>query len=237
MTLFEIQTRYTTDMPLRMRAYAALAEAKFQIPVIPILVNILPYGKNIPTSYESEFLGIKVRQDYRVINLWEVEAEEILARDLTALIPFIPTMKGGTSEKVLHKAQTQLEFDKELRESGKLGDMQMALQVFAKAILGDKANEILRWTMIDLIIESPFYKEIVDKGLQQGLQQGRKEESQNLIIKLIIKKFGEINEQNKIRLADLSLEQSESLAEALFDFKNFDDIRNWLTNVEISLQS
>lgn len=229
LTLFEIQTRYTTEMPLRMRAYAALAEAKFQLPVFPVLVNILPYGKEIPTSYETKFLGIRVRQDYRVINLWEIEAEEILTRDLTALIPFIPAMKGGTDEKILQRAQIQLEFDKELRESGKLGDMEMALQIFAKAILGDKANEILRWTMIDLIIESPFYQEIINKGMQQG----RKEESQKLLLKQLTRKFGELTETIRQNIAKLSLEQSENLAETIFDFETLSDVEKWLeTNFE-----
>ena len=237
LTLFEIQTRYTTEMPFRMRAYAALAEAKFQLPVFPVLVNILPYGKEIPTSYETEFLGIRVRQDYRVINLWEIEAEEILTRDLTALIPFIPAMKGGTEVETLHRAQTQLEFNKELRESGKLGDMEMALQIFAKAILGDKANEILRWTMIDLIIESPFYQEIINKGMQQGMQQGleqgRREESQKLLLKQLTRRFGELNEGLRQNIASLSLEQSENLAEMIFDFETLSDLEKWLeTNIE-----
>lgn len=29
----------------------------------------------IPTRYESEFAGLQARQDYRVINLWEVDVE------------------------------------------------------------------------------------------------------------------------------------------------------------------
>ncbi len=38
----EIQLRYSPRMPRRMRAYAALAEEKFQLPVFPVLVIILP---------------------------------------------------------------------------------------------------------------------------------------------------------------------------------------------------
>ncbi len=245
LTLFEIQTRYTTEMPYRMRAYAALAEAKFRLPVYPVLINILPYGLEIPTSFQTEFLGIKVRQDYRVINLWEIEAEEIFVRDLVALIPLIPTMKNGTSEETLKRAQTRLKSDKELRESGKLGDMEMALQIFAKAIIGDKADEILRWTMIDLIIESPFYQEIVNKGIQegiqkgiqqgleQGLEQGRKEESQKLLLKQLSRKFGELDENIEQGIAGLSLEQGENLAEMIFDIESVSDLKRWLeTNGE-----
>jgi predicted transposase YdaD len=229
LTLFEIQTRYSKEMPQRMCAYSALARAKYKLPVFPILVNILRYGKTIPTKYESNFVGIEAKQDYRVINLWEVEAEEILTRNLSALIPFIPTMKGGTSKEILQRAQIQLEFDEELRGTTKLGDLETAVRIFAKAILGDKANDILRWTMIDLILESPYYKEIVGKGIKEG----RKEESERLVSKQLVKRFGALDKNIKHRLKELSLEQTESLAEAIFDFNDINDVRTWLSKIKI----
>jgi predicted transposase YdaD len=233
LTLFEIQTRYSKEMPQRMCAYSALARAKYNLPVFPILVNILRYGKKIPTKYESNFVGIEAKQDYRVINLWEVEAEEILTRNLSALIPFIPTMKGGTNKELLQRAQIQLEFDEELRGTTKLGDLETALRIFAKAILGDKANDILRWTMIDLILESPYYKEIIGKGQKEGRKEGRKEESERLVSKQLVKRFGTLDKNIKHRLKELSLEQTESLAEAIFDFNDIDDVRSWLSKIKI----
>ncbi len=224
LTLFEIQTRYSTEMPLRMTAYSALARAKYRLPVFPVLVNILPYSGEIPNKYETEFLGIEAKQDYRVINLWETDAEEVLAKNWSALIPFVPTMRGGTDAKLLQKAQRQLELDEELRGTTKLGDLETALRIFAKVILGDKANEILRWTMIDLIMESPYYKEI------------QKEGEARLISKQIIKRFGEPDEEIKLRLKELSVEQTESLAEAIFDFNSLDDVKIWLSNQELGLK-
>jgi predicted transposase YdaD len=38
----ELQLRYKSQMPRRMRAYAALAEEKYQLPTYPVLINILP---------------------------------------------------------------------------------------------------------------------------------------------------------------------------------------------------
>ncbi len=37
----ELQLRYKKKMPARMRAYAALAEEKYGLPVYPVLINIL----------------------------------------------------------------------------------------------------------------------------------------------------------------------------------------------------
>lgn len=224
LTLFEIQTRYSAEMPLRMTAYSALARAKYRLPVFPVLVNILPYGGEIPNKYESNFLGIEAKQDYRVINLWETDAEEILAKNLSALIPFIPTMRGGTDAKLLQKAQMQLELDEELRGTTKLGDLETALGIFAKVILGDKANEILRWTMIDLIMESPYYKEI------------QKDEAERIVSMQLTRKFGEMDEETKSLIKRLSKEQTENLGTEMFDFNNLDDVRIWLSRTGLGLE-
>lgn len=44
--LNELQLRYTAQMPRRMTAYAALAREKFNLPVYPVLINILPRQAN-----------------------------------------------------------------------------------------------------------------------------------------------------------------------------------------------
>lgn len=102
--LNELQLRYSPKMPVRMRAYAALAEERYGLPVLPVLINILPYSKPIPTCFESRFMDIQVRQDFRVINLWEVEAEQVFEHSLNTLIPFVPILKGGGEERVVRQA-------------------------------------------------------------------------------------------------------------------------------------
>ena len=51
-----------------------------------------------------------------------------------------------------------------------------------------------------------------------------------LITRLLKKRFGEIPENLKKQLSDLSLEELENLSEEIFDFTNFDDVSNWLIN-------
>ncbi len=51
-----------------------------------------------------------------------------------------------------------------------------------------------------------------------------------LITRLLKKRFGEIPENLKKQLSDLSLEELENLSEEIFDFTNFDDLSNWLIN-------
>ncbi|WP_330205274.1 hypothetical protein [Cyanobacterium sp. Dongsha4] len=67
--LNELQLKYKKEMPLRMRAYTALAEEKYNLPVYPVLINILPnsQNENIPNCYQSEFKGIRSYQNYQLI--------------------------------------------------------------------------------------------------------------------------------------------------------------------------
>ena len=73
-----------------MRAYAALAEEKYGLPTYPVLVNILSPGANVTICdrYQSSLLGLQARQDYRVINLWEVDAALVFEQSLNTLLPF-----------------------------------------------------------------------------------------------------------------------------------------------------
>lgn len=54
-----LRLRYTVNMPLKMRAYAALAQERYQLPTYPVLVNILPPPSTITiaSSYEAECLA------------------------------------------------------------------------------------------------------------------------------------------------------------------------------------
>ena len=102
MILNEWQLHYDPKISYRMRAYAGLAEEKYRIPVYPLLVNILPPSPKttISKSFQSNFMGLQARQDYQVINLWEVDAEVALNQSMAALLPLVPVMKGGNNENM-----------------------------------------------------------------------------------------------------------------------------------------
>jgi predicted transposase/invertase (TIGR01784 family) len=66
------------------------------------------------------------------------------------------------------------------------------------------------------------------RGLEQGLEQGRREEAANLVIRLLSKRFGKLEENQAIQISTLTLNQLEQLSEALLDFKGFADLDCWL---------
>ncbi|KJH70330.1 RpnC/YadD family protein [Aliterella atlantica] len=174
LVLNELQLRYKPDMPRRMRAYAALAEEKYNLPTYPVLINLLKEGNiEIPTCYQSEFAGLQARQDYQVINLWEVDVEIAFQEPVSPLIPLVPILKGGAEESVVQRALQILRSDRQLSE------LEIVMAFFASFVLDSALiRQIMRWDMA-ILSESPWYQQILQegekRGIQEGLQQGIQE--------------------------------------------------------------
>jgi predicted transposase YdaD len=210
--LTELQLRYNTKMPLRMRAYAALAQEKYGLPVYPVLVNILPPSD--PTivcdRFESDFLGLQARQDFRVINLWEVDAEMVFEQSLDTLLPFVPILKDGGNQQTVRRALVQLQQNEQLVE------LESLLGFFASFVLDTElVQQIMRWD-VTVLRESPWYLEI------------QQEEAQALILRQLSRRVGTLPANVKAQVQALELSKLEALGEALLDFAGVDDLVGWL---------
>ncbi len=224
--LTELQLRYTTKMPLRMRAYAALAQEKYGLSVYPVLVNILPPSD--PTvvcdRFESDFLGLQARQDFHVINLWEVDAEMVFEQSLDTLLPFVPVLKDGGNEKTVRRALVQLQQNEQLVE------LESLLGFFASFVLEtDLVQQIMRWD-VTVLRESPWYQEIRQEGRQEDEQRGRTEEARSLVLRQLARRLrlNTLPASTEAQVQALALPQLEALGEALLDFVQLDDLSEWL---------
>ena len=186
LVLNELQLRYKPEMPRRMRAYAALAEEKYNLPTYPVLINILKASDaEIPTSYALNIAGLRAIQDYRVINLWEVDVEIAFAQPLPSLLPFVPILKGGDNESTIRDALRILRADEQLNQ------LETVLGFFATFVLDTAiVQQILRWDMA-LLEQSPWYQEIFTKGEARGELRGRMEELYSGIELALEIKFGD----------------------------------------------
>ena len=193
-------------MPRRIRAYTALVGEKYGLPVYPVLINILQPGPTvrIPNRYESEIMGITAHQDYRVINLWEIEAAMVFEQNLLSLLPFVPILKGGSSEVNLRQALLGL------RNDQKLSDLEPLLSFFASFVFDiPLVQRMMRWDMA-VLQESPWYNEILQKGRQEDRQEGEAA----LVIRLLTRRLGELSDSQGLQIRQLSVPQLESLGEA-----------------------
>jgi hypothetical protein len=61
-------------------------------------------------------------------------------------------------------------------------------------------------------------------------ERGQVTGERSLLVRLLNRKFGEIDDLTLNRINTLSLEQLESLGEALLDFRSIYDLTTWLEN-------
>jgi predicted transposase YdaD len=77
-------------------------------------------------------------------------------------------------------------------------------------------------------------QEGVQIGRQEGVQIGRQEGVQqgeaSLLIRILIRRCGNLNPSQLQKVRSLSIAQLESLGEALLDFQSINDLDNWLEN-------
>ncbi|NEO74275.1 Rpn family recombination-promoting nuclease/putative transposase [Moorena sp. SIO3H5] len=224
--LNELQLRYDQNMPQRMRNYVALAEEKYNLSAYPVLINILPPPSTVTIvdCYDKEFMGLKARQDYRVINLWEVDAELVLEQPLPPLFPFVPILKGGGSESKLRSAVQALRADQTLNQ------LEPLLAFFASFVLEiPLIQQIMRWDMT-VLRESPWYQEILQEGVAQGIEQGIQQERRGSLERILKLRFSEIPVEISVRIQALTLEQLEELMATALTVNSLDEFSEHLPN-------
>lgn len=164
-----------------------------------------------------------------MINLWEVQAAYVFENNFSSLLPFVPILKGGGQEDVVQRAVL------ELRANQQLSDLEPLLSFFASFVFDlPTVQQIMRWDMT-VLRESPWYQQILKEGLtegrEQGLEQGLRQGEATLVIRLLSKRFGDVDPAIAAQINRLEISQLESLGESLLDFQDIDDLHTWLAQV------
>jgi predicted transposase YdaD len=227
LVLNELQLRYKSEMPSRMRAYAALASEKYKLPTYPVLINILKESDTeIPTRYESNIEGLQARQDYRVINLWEVDVEIAFQQQIPSLLPFVPILKGGNEESTIREALQMLRADENLNQ------LETVLAFFATLVLDSAlVQQIMRWDMA-ILRESPWYQEILKEGEQRGEQRGKELGKIEMILEV---KFDTDGLQLMTEIAEISdLEKLKVIQRGIMTLNTLDEVRQVIESVKFA---
>ncbi|MEM8779920.1 MAG: DUF4351 domain-containing protein, partial [Cyanobacteria bacterium P01_G01_bin.49] len=78
------------------------------------------------------------------------------------------------------------------------------------------------------LIEEEGIMEIVTSWMERGIEQGIERGEQKIIKRQLKRRFNEIPSEIENQINNLSLEQIESLADAIFDLQSLEELRNWL---------
>lgn len=212
-----------------MRSYVALLEERFKLPVYPVVVNILRTSEPTVSELHTTFMGLSAHQQYRVINLWELEAEQVLAGGLPTLLPFVPIMAGGDKVDIITRAVYAL------RSTPELADFETFLLFMARFVLdGATIETILRWDMATLR-ENPWYAQILEEGRKEGWEEGKEEGREEGMVTLIrhaiFRRFGEQSPALEDHLRRLPADQRIPLLDMVLDASSLQEVTAYLERV------
>jgi len=232
LVLAESQLHLDPAMPRRVRSYVGLAEEKYGMPVYPVVFYWLPPGGEgkIPDYYHSEFMGLVAHQDFRVVLAWELDAREVLRREVMALVPFVSLMKGA-DEDVIREGVALL------RRRGMGKEAEVVLGLFASFVMDpEQVRRIVRWNMA-VLRESPWYREIIQEGLQQGIQQGLRqglvEARRQDVLHLLRVRFGlSLKEAKEVEERLQEIEEPSLLQELVVEAAQAESLETFLASLD-----
>jgi hypothetical protein len=127
-----------------------------------------------------------------------------------------------------NRKEWKLRLIRGLHEAGYNQDDVLNLFNFVDWLLGlPKALEVEFWQELQAYEEEHKVPYITSVE-RIGYDRGKSEEAQVFLLRLLTRKFGSISDVVLNHISALSLEQIESLGEALLDFGSIDDLTKWL---------
>ena len=217
----EFQTDPDPKMSFRMLDYRTRVYRRFPKKTMRQVVIYLKETSS-PLVQENAFILPNTRHEYEVLRLWEIPAEKMLG--LSGLLPLANLGKTPNRPEILRQVAAKIDNIEGRTEKSNLAAATAILAglVLSKEIIGSLLRE-------EIMRESVIYQDIRESGKAQG----RREEAVSLILRLLNRRLGEISSTLGQQIRELSLEQLETLGEALLDFTSLTDLTTWLSEIEI----
>jgi predicted transposase YdaD len=239
LALTELQFQYKPNIPKRVMAYAALAREKYDMDVFVTVVYFMPPPEDVTltNSYHQEFLGQVARQDFQLIKLWELDANNALATNNPILLPFVPLMRNGNTQQMVQTCAQRLRQQPEHAD-----ELETFLAVLASYVLDkDLLNQLVRWDM-DIVYKSPILEEILSENYRRGYQQGSEAASKavreevrkdmlDTLQQLLTFRFGIATTHFDSRFQSLDLQALKPLHQAALQAQSLAEFENALNTI------
>jgi predicted transposase YdaD len=201
-----------------------LARRKYKQPVFITVVYLFPPPVEVllETAFHQEFMGQMAHQDFQVIALWELEAEQMLAYDNPALLPFVPLMHGGNTIEIVRRCAERI------RQEPKALELETILSLFAGYVLDTELiKQILRWEM-DIIKDSPIIQELLTQERQLGFEEGERKATLKGLHQILTIRFDVALREFDERFEQLDLKPLEQLNEVALMVQTLAEFENAL---------
>ncbi len=202
-------------MPLRMLDYSVRLKRKYRCSVEQVVIFLQETTNEV--AFTEEYRDDTTIHRYRVIRLWEQDSSSFLSNP--ALLPLAALTKSDSPQALLEDVAEQVASIEEIEQRQNIASCAGIL-----AGLRFEENLIRQLFREDIMRESVIYQSIRQEGKQEGLKQ----EALTLTMRLLRRRFGELEARIVAKVQQLSREQLEELTEALFDFSEGEDLDAWL---------
>ncbi len=208
---FQTEPISKPPIPFRMGDYSFRLKRKYGCPVTQVVIFLQETTNE--AAFIEEYRDETTIHRYHVIRMWEQDPALFL--DNPGLLPLAPLTKTDSPRALLAQVAERVAKISDIAEQQSIAG---CLGILAGLRFDkDLIHQLLRE---DIMRESVIYQDIWERS--------RKEEAVSFMLRLINKRFPEVDSSLIERIKILSSEQLENLGEALLDFTNVSDLQAYL---------
>ena len=226
----EFQTETDPNMPYRMADYRLRVYRRFPHKQMKqVVIYLTP--SNSDYVYQTAFEIPGTRHEFEVIRLWEQPTQLFL--ESTGLLPLAVLTDTSDQAQTLRQVADRIDAVPEIRIQSNVAASTgiLAGLTLEKSFI----NQVLRKEIMQQsVIYQEWKEEFLQEGRQEGEQTGALREAQSLILRQLNRRIGDISPELQSQIQSLSLDQLETLGEALLDFTEPTDLINWLQGHQAS---
>ncbi len=210
--------------------YAKL-DAIYNLPIYPIILfPIDPQERPEPNYYRVEFVDRKVMDfNFLTVQMSRLNWRDFLKRRNPVAAALMTTMNVKTSDKPAVKAECLRLLATLKLDAARQTVVSNFIDTYLK--LNDAEELIFKREVerMGLLEREQVLDLLSDAGQkQQTLEAGAKKEALSLVLRLLKRRISTLSPDLEERVKGLPVNQIEDLGEALLDFGNEEDLKNWL---------
>ena len=208
-------------MAERMLEYWIRLHRRFRRPIQQVVLHLKPTASHL-ARVEHLTIG-RTRHHFTSLRLWEQDPAPLLADPALLPLAVLARPPSKTPEQLLSQVRQRLQTiaDPNQRRRTTSGCQLLAGLSFSQDV-------IQRLLAMSILEDSSVYQYIVHKGLEQGLEQGRQQEACTLVLRLLERRCGPLQPDERSTISSLPLERLEALVDVVLDFQGTNDLLRWL---------
>jgi len=207
----------------------ARLDAKYNLPIYPIILQPSDASKRSETNgYRVEFVDRKVLDfSFDAIQLHRLNWRDFLQRRNPVAAALMPTMNVQTFDRPVVKAECLRLLTNLRLETQHVQFISEFIEVFLD--LTPAEEQVLQTEMERMgLLERERIANLLNSSTRENQQQGAEREALTLVFRLLKRRIGDLNPNLEAHVRRLPVNQVEDLGEALLDFRDEEDLKNWL---------